>query len=68
MRVNGAEIIKFKAKDSEIVANPLCLGNISEDFSVANIFCCSNINDPYAKLCVPGIVENISIKVFNLMS
>ena len=27
--VNGKEIIKFKAKDSEIVARPLCLGNIS---------------------------------------
>ena len=26
--VNGAEIYKFKAKDSEIVATPLCLGNI----------------------------------------
>ena len=25
--VNGTEIIKFKAKDSEIVASPLCLGN-----------------------------------------
>ena len=35
--VNGTEIIKFKAKDSEIVANPLCLGNISEDISVANM-------------------------------
>ena len=35
--VNGKEIIKFKAKDSEIVANPLCLGNISEDFSVDNM-------------------------------
>ena len=35
--VNGQEIIKFKVKDSEIVANPLCLGNISEDFSVANM-------------------------------
>ena len=34
--VNGTEIIKFKAKDSEIVANPLCLGNISEDLSSAN--------------------------------
>ena len=32
--VNGTEIIKFKAKDSEIVACPLCLGNISEDWSV----------------------------------
>ena len=35
--VNGKEIIKFKAKDSEIVANPLCLGNISKDFSESNI-------------------------------
>ena len=30
--VNGTEIHKFKAKDSEIVATPLCLGNISKDF------------------------------------
>ena len=26
--VNGTQIIKFKAKDSRIVASPLCLGNI----------------------------------------
>ena len=26
--VNGTEIYKFKAKDSEIVAAPLCLGNM----------------------------------------
>ena len=35
--VNGTEIHKFKAKDSEIVASPLCLGNISKDFSVDNM-------------------------------
>ena len=35
--VNGTDIIKFKAKDSEIVTNPLYLRNISEDFSSANI-------------------------------
>ena len=35
--VNGTEIIKFKAKDSEIKAYPLCLGNISKDFSVDNM-------------------------------
>ena len=29
---------------------------------------CNNINDPYAKLCVPDIIKNINIKVFNLMS
>ena len=35
--VNGTEICKFTAKDSEIVAAPLCLGNISKDFSVDNM-------------------------------
>ena len=34
--VNGTEIIKFKAKYSEIAATPLCLGNISKDGSVDN--------------------------------
>ena len=32
--VKGTEIHKFKAKDSKIVATPLCLGNISNDWSV----------------------------------
>ena len=35
--VNGTEILKFKPKVSEIVATPLCLGNISKDFSVDNM-------------------------------
>ena len=29
---------------------------------------CNNINKPYAKLCVPDVVKNINVKVFNLMS
>ena len=32
--VNGTEIYKFKARNSEIVANPICLGNISKDCSI----------------------------------
>ena len=35
--VNGTEIHKFKAKDTEIVPSPLCLGNISNDFFVDNM-------------------------------
>ena len=31
------KLLNSKQKDSEIVANPLCLENISEDFSVANM-------------------------------
>ena len=174
--MNGTEIYKFKAKDSEIVTSPLCLGNISKDWSADNmkktgftgyvydfssdydstdvddikdihkyeekyswwrkmiyykwkyldllkkvffigltllsdfinvnslrciqmnnqpckarpqiiyvnsnepIFypfsiktnkCsdnCNNINDPYAKICVPDVVKDLNVKVFNLMS
>ena len=35
--VNDTENIKFKAKESEIVATPLWLGNISIDLSIVNI-------------------------------
>ena len=35
--VNGTEIYKLKAKDSEIVAAPLCLGNVLKDWPVDNL-------------------------------
>ena len=35
--VNRTGIIKFKAKDSKIIATPLCVGNISQDWSVDNM-------------------------------
>ena len=35
--MNGTEIIKFKAKDSEIVPSSLCSGNISKDWSIDNM-------------------------------
>ena len=35
--VNGTEMIKFKAKDSERDSNILCLGNVSKDFSANNM-------------------------------
>ena len=40
-------------------------------FSIRTSKCsgsCNNINDPYAKLCVPDVDKNLNIKVFNLMS
>ena len=49
--VNGTKIIKFKAKDSEIVASPLCLGNISKDWSADNI----------RKSCFTGYVQDFSV-------
>ena len=35
--MNCTEIYKSKAKESEIVATPLCLGNISKDWSNDNM-------------------------------
>ena len=34
---NGTKICKFKAKDSEIIVGPVCLGNIPKDWSVDNM-------------------------------
>ena len=37
MFVNGTEIYKSKAKDSEIAASPSFFGNISKDWSIDNM-------------------------------
>ena len=34
--VNGRQIVKFKAKDSEYVPYPLCLAGVSKDISSSN--------------------------------
>ena len=49
--VNCTKIYRFKAKDSEIVATPLCLGNISKDWSV----------DKMKKVGLYGYVYNFSV-------
>ena len=28
----------------------------------------NNMNDPYAKICVPDVAKDLNVKVFNLMS
>ena len=37
MFLNGTEIYKFKEKDSKIVASPLCLVNVSKEWSADNL-------------------------------
>ena len=40
-------------------------------FSIKTSKCsgsCNNINDPYAKICVPNAINGLNVKVFNLMS
>ena len=51
LHYNGSKIHIFKAKDSEIVATPLCLGNISKDWSVDNM----------EKTAVKGYVYDFSV-------
>ena len=29
---------------------------------------CNSINDPCARMCVPDVVRNLNVKLFNLMS
>ena len=29
---------------------------------------CNNINNPYAKVCVPDVIKDLNVKLFNLMS
>ena len=44
---------------------------ISYPFSIKTNKCggsCNNINDPYAKICVPDVIKDLNVKVFNLMS
>ena len=44
--------------------------HIFYSFSIKTSKCsgsCNNINDPYAKMCVPDVVKNLNVKVFNLM-
>ena len=40
-------------------------------FSIKTSKCsgnCNNINKPYAKICVPDVINDLNVKVFNLMS
>ena len=49
--------------------------NINEpvvySFSIKTNKCsgsCNNINDPYAKICVPDVIKDLNVKIFNSMS
>ena len=46
--------------------NPICY-----PFSIKTSKCsgnCDYINNPYAKICVPDVIKDLNVKVFNLMS
>ena len=75
-------IIKTKALECVSVFNQKCMASpkiidVNKDelvfypLSIKINKCsdnCNNINDPMAKLCVPDIVKDMNIKVFNMLA
>ena len=72
--VNSLECISMKNQECKIRSEIINTNNNEPafyPFSIKVNKCsgsCNNINDPYAKLCVPDVVKNINLKVFNLIS
>ena len=53
------------------IINVNCRDPIFYPFSIKINKCsgnCNNINNPYAKICVPDAIKNLNVKVFNLTS
>ena len=74
LSVNSLECILMKNQECDVrekVINVNTNNPVFYSFSVKVNKCsgnCNNISDPYARLCVPDVVKNISLKVFNLVS
>ena len=72
--VNSLEFILMSNQECKVREEIISVNNneaVYYPFSTKVNKCCgscNNINDPYAKLCVPDVVKNINVKVFNLMS
>ena len=72
--VNLLECVSMNNQECKVrpeTANVNSKGPVFFPFSIRTSKCsgsCYNINDPYAKLCVPDVVKNSNAKVFNLMS
>ena len=72
---NASSLSCISMKNQECKTRPQVV-NVNGDepvffpFSIETSKCsgsCNNIKYPYAKVCVPDIVKNLNVKVFNLM-
>ena len=74
MSVSSLECISMKNQGCKVREEVIIINTnnpVFYPFSVKVNKCsgnCNNINDPYARLCVPNVVKNINLKVFDLMS
>ena len=73
-KVNPLECISMNNQECKVrpeIVNVNSNEPIFYRYSISTSKCsgsCNSINDPYAKLCVPDIVKNLNVKVFNLIS
>ena len=72
--VNSLECISIKNEKCKVRPEIVDINSnnpIFYPFSIKINKCsgnCNNINNPYAKICVPDTVKNLNVKVFNLMT
>ena len=72
--MNPLECVSINNQECEVRPEIIHVNSnepLFHSFSIETSKCsgnCNNINDPYAKLCVPDVFKNTNIKVFNLMS
>ena len=71
---NALECVAMKNQECKVIPKTININSsnpIFYSFSVKINKCsgnCNNISNPYARICVPDTVKNLSVKVFNLMS
>ena len=82
LAISFLNMVKVKSLECMSVVNQKCMSrpkiiNINSNepifypYSIKVNKCsgsCNNINDPFAKLCVPDITKNINVKVFNIIA
>ena len=72
--VNPLEYISMKNQECKVrpeIININSNNPIFYPFSIKINKCsgnCNNTNNPYAKICVPDVIKDLNVKVFNLIS
>ena len=72
--VNPLECVSMNNQECKVrpeIVSVNCNESVFYPFGIKTSNCSgssNNINDPYAKLCLPDVIKNINVKVFNLKS
>ena len=72
--VNSLSCISMNTQECKVRPEIVNVNNdepVFYPFSIKKSKCsgsCKSINNPYAKMCVPEVVKDLSVKAFNLMS